>query len=428
MGDNKTSLGATHLGYRGKHRDSATRMGDRASFAVPAMSLGIACVGLTAAAPAAFAGGLAEPETSPANTEQSVNQQVTRPATIAAHESVDVSTLSNQAIEQQPAAQGIHVQQKQLPSVTPQSIAALPQVTAPFNAGGGSAQPQPEIPQDQQVAPPVADGNNGGTDASKIDQVPGQPAQPEGGDSCGKTGQGAGNETSISVSGSLKIGQGIEVSIGSGDNCSCPSTSGASGLNIAASYRHTWKGNGGILREASIGIGGSGSLGLVWGVNAKLSIGGDSHSTDTPAPAEKGFPISGGGDCGIGGGSTSGGGDCGVGGGDCGTGGGIGGAIGGGIGDLISGGIGGGSTSGGGDCGVGGGDCGTGGSDCGTGFGDSVFGGGDCGTGGSDCGTGGSDCGTGFGDSIYGGSDCGFDSLGTSSSCGDDAIAPYLYA
>ena len=388
MGDNKTSLGATHLGYRGKHRDSATRMGDRASFAVPAMSLGIACVGLTAAAPAAFAGGLAEPETSPANTEQSVNQQVTRPATIAAHESVDVSTLSNQAIEQQPAAQGIHVQQKQLPSVTPQSIAALPQVTAPFNAGGGSAQPQPEIPQDQQVAPPVADGNNGGTDASKIDQVPGQPAQPEGGDSCGKTGQGAGNETSISVSGSLKIGQGIEVSIGSGDNCSCPSTSGASGLNIAASYRHTWKGNGGILREASIGIGGSGSLGLVWGVNAKLSIGGDSHSTDTPAPAEKGFPISGGGDCGIGGGSTS----------------------------------------GGGDCGVGGGDCGTGGSDCGTGFGDSVFGGGDCGTGGSDCGTGGSDCGTGFGDSIYGGSDCGFDSLGTSSSCGDDAIAPYLYA
>ena len=105
MGDNQISSRATHRGYRGKHRDSETRIGDRASFAVPAMSLGIACVGITAAAPAAFAGGFVEP----VKPQQTMNQQVAKPAQAIPKQSQTVISASERGGTQQSIAQGIRV-------------------------------------------------------------------------------------------------------------------------------------------------------------------------------------------------------------------------------------------------------------------------------------------------------------------------------
>lgn len=332
MGDNEISSRATHRGYRGKHRCSETRIGDRASFAVPAMSLGIACVGITAAAPAAFAGGFVEPQSVSVKPQQTMNQQVAKPAQAIPKQTNTVVTASERGSHS--VAQGIRVQQKQIPRMTPQSTATLPKATAPQHAAVQIDQQTRNDAQTVQVNRQLSQ-----KEVSGKDLVAGDSAHGSRGDHAQRIGVGpcsvevskAGdkskaisNESAIGVTAVAKLAMDYKnriasqiaapgASLAKSADCSCLPDRGAiqqkDAQRIAASARHTWKTDGSTTNESAIAISGIGKSGIVWGVKGSISsttaeqsveqqrtsmqkrIVEQNRNSQVSAPVEKGTPI-----------------------------------------------------------------------------------------------------------------------------------------
>ena len=334
MGDNQISSRATHRGYRGKHRDSETRIGDRASFAVPAMSLGIACVGITAAAPAAFAGGFVEPQSVSVKPQQTMNQQVAKPAQAIPKQSQTVISASERGGTQQSIAQGIRVQQKQIPRMTPQSTATLPKATAPQRAAVQIDQQTRNDAQTVQVNRQLSQKEISGKDLVAGDSARGvrnDHAQRIGVGPCsvgvskaGAKSEAASNESAIGVTAVAKLAMDYKnriashiaapgASLAKSADCSCPPDRGAiqqkDAQRIAASARHAWKADGSTTNESAVAISGIGKSGIVWGVKGSISsttaeqsveqqrtsmqkrIIEQNRSTQVSAPVEKGTPI-----------------------------------------------------------------------------------------------------------------------------------------
>ena len=334
MGDNQISSRATHRGYRGKHRDSETRIGDRASFAVPAMSLGIACVGITAAAPAAFAGGFVEPQSVSVKPQQTMNQQVAKPAQAIPKQSQTVISASERGGTQQSIAQGIRVQQKQIPRMTPQSTATLPKATAPQRAAVQIDQQTRNDAQTVQVNRQLSQKEINGKDLVAGDSARGVRnghAQRIGVGPCsvgvskaGAKSEAASNESAIGVTAVAKLAMDYKnriashiaapgASLAKSADCSCPPDRGAiqqkDAQRIAASARHAWNADGSTTNESAVAISGIGKSGIVWGVKGSISsttaeqsveqqrtsmqkrIIEQNRNTQVSAPVEKGTPI-----------------------------------------------------------------------------------------------------------------------------------------
>ena len=334
MGDNEISSRATHRGYRGKHRDSETRIGDRASFAVPAMSLGIACVGITAAAPAAFAGGFVEPQSVSVKPHQTMNQQVAKPAQAISQQSQTVTTASERGRSQQSIAQGIRIQQKQIPRMTPQSTASLPKATAPQRAAVQIDQQTRNDAHTVQVNRQLSQKEISGKDSVAGDSardVRNDHAQRNGVGPCSVGGSKAGakseassNESAIGVTAVAKLAMDYKNRIAShiaapgtslvkSADCSCLPDRGAlqqkDAQRVAASARHAWKAEGTTTNESAVAISGIGKSGIVWGVKGSISsttakqsveqqrtsmqkrIVEQNRNSQVPAPVEKGAPI-----------------------------------------------------------------------------------------------------------------------------------------